>query len=470
MKYVMENLDEITDSREIMESRPYPLTIIFIYIVILILSSALLWCYFSEKEVVVKASGIVRPTKDVNKIINKVGGRISSINIKNGDKVKKSQVLYVIQHDDLDLQKISTENQINNIKKELDNLDKLKKSVQEGKNYFNKDSADDVRFFQEYEKYQADYKAAEASAQSGQAQAADTAKNANELNTLLESINSGSNNFDETNANYSNFLNYKLNVKQYEDKLNQAQKNYDIQVKLGKYVAANDIDNAKNQLESAKQDLEKYKTEYKSNIQNNIEQNQQKLNEIKQTPLNQYNADEISQINTNIKTNQDNLKKLEDNLKNINININDCIVKSPTDGVVNMLAQVNRGDLLQSGVEISTIIPSDTSKYKILLTLSNGDIASIKVGKNIKYHFTALPYQEYGYLNGAITKISADSVVDSNKGISYYNAEASVQNKSLYNRKKEKGEIKTGMTCEAQIITRKEKVLYYLLEKVNLKD
>ena len=72
-------------------------------------------------------------------------------------------------------------------------------------------------------------------------------------------------------------------------------------------------------------------------------------------------------------------------------------------------------------------------------------------------------------MNGVITKVSADSLVDSNTGISYYNAEASVENKPLYNRKKERGEIKAGMTCETQIITRKEKVLYYLLEKVNLK-
>ncbi len=286
----------------------------------------------------------------------------------------------------------------------------------------------------------------------------------------MDSINSGTNNFDETNANYHNALSYQVNINQYEDKIKQVQKNYDIQVKLGNYVAANDVDNTKNQLESAKQDLEKYKAEYKLNIQNSIEQNQQKLNEVKATPLNQYTADEISQINGNIKTDEDSLKKLEDNLKNININIDDCIVKSPTDGVINMLAQVNRGDLLQGGVEVSTIIPSDTSKYKIQLTLSNGDIANIKIGQNIKYHFTALPYEDYGYLNGTITKVSADSIVDTSKGISYYNSEASVENKSLYNRKKEKGEIKTGMTCEAQIITRKEKVLYYLLEKVNLKD
>jgi HlyD family secretion protein len=465
----MENLNELTDSREIMESKPYPFTIIFIYIVIAILLAALLWCYFSQKEVVVKANGIVRPTKQINKIINKAAGSIISLNIKNGQKVKKSDILYVIQHDDLDLQKSSTEKQIDVIKKEIDNLNKLKKSVQDNKNYFNKNSEEETRFYEEYQKYEADYKAAETDSTTIQAELKDITDNLNDLNLLMKSINDNTNYFSEDNPNYNNFLDYQLNVNQYQDKINQAQKNYDIQVKLGDYVSTNNIETAKNQLESAKQDLDKYETEYKLNIQNNIQQNQQKLNELNQKPLYQYTADEISQVNSSIQTDEDNLQKLKETLKNINISIDDCIVKSPTDGVINMLTTISKGDLLQSGVEIATIVPS-TSKYKVRLTISNGDIGNIKVGQNIEYHFTAFPYEDYGYLNGTITKVSADSIVDNTTGISYYNAEASVDNKPLFNRKKEKGEIKTGMTCEAQIITRKERVLDYLLEKINLKD
>ncbi|MBZ4647232.1 MAG: hypothetical protein JG777_2721 [Clostridia bacterium] len=34
----------------------------------------------------------------------------------------------------------------------------------------------------------------------------------------------------------------------------------------------------------------------------------------------------------------------------------------------------------------------------------------------------------------------------------------------------EKAEIKVGMACEAQVITKTKKVLYYLLEKINLKE
>ena len=347
MKYIIENLEELTDSREIMEAKPYPFTVILIYIVIAILVSALLWCYFSEKEVVVKANGIVRPGKDINKIINKSGGKILSVNVKNGDKVKQSEVLYIIQHDDLDLQKVSTETQIDTVKKELTNLEKLKKSVQDNVNYFDKTSVDEIRFFEEYEKYEADYKAAGASAASTQAQLKDITDNLNNLNSLMEAINADTNNFDESNPNYHNFLDYELNVKQYKDKVDQAQKTYDTQQKLKAYVSLKDIDDARDQLQSAKQELDKYKAEYRLNIQNSILQNQQKLNE---TPLNQYTVDEISQINSSVKTDEDNLKKLEDTLKNININIDDCIVKSPEDGVVNILTQISRGDLLQSGV------------------------------------------------------------------------------------------------------------------------
>jgi HlyD family secretion protein len=212
---------------------------------------------------------------------------------------------------------------------------------------------------------------------------------------LVKSINSGINYFSADNVDYENFLDYQVNVKQYQDKVDQAQESYNKEVKLEGYVPKNDVETAYDQLQSSKQDLEKYKAEYKLNIQNGILQNQQKLNELSTMPLNasttdQYTTNEISQINSNIKSDEDNLAKLKEALKNINISIGDCIVKSPTDGVVNMLTQISKDDLLQSDAEIATIVPS-TSKYRVRLTISNGDIGNIKVGQSIEYHITALP-------------------------------------------------------------------------------
>jgi hypothetical protein len=48
--------------------------------------------------------------------------------------------------------------------------------------------------------------------------------------------------------------------------------------------------------------------------------------------------------------------------------------------------------------------------------------------------------------------------------------ESEIENKPLFSYKGEEGEIKMGMTCEAQVITKQKKILYYLLEKIHLKD
>ncbi|WP_461204646.1 hypothetical protein [Clostridium sp. DL1XJH146] len=69
-----------------------------------------------------------------------------------------------------------------------------------------------------------------------------------------------------------------------------------------------------------------------------------------------------------------------------------------------------------------------------------------------------------------LVKISPDATMDQESGASYYIAEGLVENNILESHKGEVSELKTGMICNAEVITRDEKLLYYLLEKINLKD
>ncbi len=64
--------------------------------------------------------------------------------------------------------------------------------------------------------------------------------------------------------------------------------------------------------------------------------------------------------------------------------------------------------------------------------------------------------------------IATDATVDPKSGLSYYLVESTIENKPLFSYNGEKGELKMGMTCEAQVITKQKKILYYLLEKINL--
>lgn len=145
-------------------------------------------------------------------------------------------------------------------------------------------------------------------------------------------------------------------------------------------------------------------------------------------------------------------------------------MKATIDGVVNVKNDIAKGQLVQLGQEILSIIPQDDSQYKVQLYVSNKDITGMKIGEKIKYHFEALPYKEYGELTGTLTDIAEDATVDTKTGTSYYLVKSEIQNKPLFSYKGEKGELKMGMTCEAQVITKQKKILYYLLEKINLKS
>ena len=98
MKGIIKDISEITDSRELLESKPHAFTAIFTYIILLILLSALAWTYFGEKEIAVKAMGVVRPTERISTITTKAGGRIEQINFERGDKIEKGSVLFTIEH------------------------------------------------------------------------------------------------------------------------------------------------------------------------------------------------------------------------------------------------------------------------------------------------------------------------------------------------------------------------------------
>ncbi|NFF86162.1 biotin/lipoyl-binding protein, partial [Clostridium botulinum] len=103
MKAIIQNIDEMKDSREILESKPHPFTTIFIYILLLIFLSAFIWCWLAEKEIVVDVQGVVRPNENIHKVSNLLGSKVLSVNFKNGDKVEKGKVLYILDHKELDV-------------------------------------------------------------------------------------------------------------------------------------------------------------------------------------------------------------------------------------------------------------------------------------------------------------------------------------------------------------------------------
>ena len=107
---------------------------------------------------------------------------------------------------------------------------------------------------------------------------------------------------------------------------------------------------------------------------------------------------------------------------------------------------------------------------KVQLMVLNEDIAKTNEGDDINFRIDSLPYQEYGNLEGEITKIGSDATIDPETGMSYYLVDAKLKQHSLTGYNDEQKQVKVGMTVEGHIITDSKKIMYFLLEKLNLKD
>ena len=157
MKTVIENINDITDSTELLESRPPSFTVIFIYLLIGLLVIAFAWTYIGEIDIVVKANGVVRPNQRISTINNIVTGKIDELYIENGKAVKKNDILYTLDYRDLQIRQTFIEEQIAMKKTDLKNQNTLKYSVIENKNSFIMQE-DQEFYYYKYLKYEADKK------------------------------------------------------------------------------------------------------------------------------------------------------------------------------------------------------------------------------------------------------------------------------------------------------------------------
>lgn len=341
---------------------------------------------------------------------------------------------------------------------------KFKQSIQEeGMDLFNKDNIDESNYYFRFQKYLTDLKT-----NTEQKNMAEV-KLQNQK-TLLESIEKGKNLFEQNDVGQHNkYEDYVFNIEKLKSVYDQKNDTYTKQKKLydAGFVANIEVEDAKNQSVMAKLELDKFKNEYELDLLAGIKQSTQSIQELS---AKNPRIDTSVQIEDSLTSNITNLNSAKSELKRLEQNIKEATVTSPIDGIVNLYTEINHGDLLQSGREIATIVPNTGTENRIQLIVSNKDIANIKKGQKIKYHFTALPYREYGELAGIVTKVGTDAMADKASGVSYYTAEASVAKNELESYKGVKAQIKVGMVCEAQVVTKSKKILLWFLEKINLID
>ena len=500
MKFKIDNIENLSDSRQAMESKPNKLMFIFLYIIIALIVTFFIWSWFSEKEIIVKVNGVVRPDNEIKAVSNIVQGEVESVKMKNGESVSKGEVLFKIKSTELENKKNQIDEQIEYINTDNENLEKLNKSINDNTNYFENNDKE-KEYYYKFQSYEAGNKVSLEETNNISSSKDDLNNEKDDLETLSRSISENKNLNKEGSAYSSQYESYVSSREMIQNKTEQLENS---KKALSEEIEVNNKEKNKLSDENSKaiiDDKNKQINNQISQIDLEIKNNNEQLDKLKSDTLAQIKGsidkinqslskldsnisslDEsaniakdknkttvLAQIEEKININNQKKKELEENKKQIEQSIEKCSVKAPSDGKLNINANLEQGIMLQTGAVVASIIPnSDT--YKVELMIPTKDIANIKVSEDVKYSFEALPYREYGFLDGKIESLSPDSKVDSEKGISFFTGEGSLSSNSLYSNKGEESFIKPGMMCEAKIITRKEKMLYYLLEKIGFKN
>lgn len=152
MKGIVIDLKDISDSREVMESKESPKIRWFIYILLAAIIIGIIFsCVFKIDEYS-RVNGEIKTQKNASSVISANNCKLKQILVSEGQTVKAGEVLFVLDSDYAESQKDILKDKLNTYTLNLSNTELLKKSIEENKNLF-KNTSEDSKYYYRYEQY-----------------------------------------------------------------------------------------------------------------------------------------------------------------------------------------------------------------------------------------------------------------------------------------------------------------------------
>ncbi|GAA6622988.1 HlyD family efflux transporter periplasmic adaptor subunit [Scytonema sp. NUACC26] len=153
-------------------------------------------------------------------------------------------------------------------------------------------------------------------------------------------------------------------------------------------------------------------------------------------------------------------------LQQINSDIYGTILRAPIAGTILQLNLRNPQQVVRPGEAIASIAPQNAALV-IKTQVSSNDIDKVKPGQDVQIQVSACPYPDYGTLKGTVKTVAPDALIQ--PGINTAAYEVSIQPQQMYvGELKNQCQLLPGMEGKADIISRQETVLKFVLRKMRL--
>ena len=160
-------------------------------------------------------------------------------------------------------------------------------------------------------------------------------------------------------------------------------------------------------------------------------------------------------------------------LRQTEVDLTQTDIKATAAGEISNLTLRNNGQVVQAGQEIAQIVPAGEG-FEIKTAVPPQGISKLEVGQRVQMRVSTCPYPDYGLLEGRVKRISADvrtqESADGERGQPRPAAyEVFVEPEgSSFGRQAFKCNLQPGMDGSADIITREETVLRFILRKARI--
>ena len=180
----------------------------------------------------------------------------------------------------------------------------------------------------------------------------------------------------------------------------------------------------------------------------------------------EFNSKWVSSLGENQANEKEKLTQFEEDRVKLLREAYDIEVRAPADGVVLDLPKLGFGSIVKEGDKLFTLVRSNVP-LALEIDVDPKDINDVRINSIASIKLDALPFQEYGDIEGTLVYVSEDTYDESLSGDkgAFYRARVKVKDRE-FEKLPNDFRLTSGMTASADLLIGKRKLMTYLTRPI----
>lgn len=407
-------------TKELLDTLPQVWTRGLLYFIILFICVVLPWAMLSKVDETGTALGRLEPKGRTFKIDAPVTGTVVGIKVKEGQSIKKGQALLELESElarkDLQQAQTKLEGQLNRIVQLESSKSQLEVAIH---------------------------------TQRLQGEAQKTAQRS-QMDQTRQQYNFAN--------NASELAQERLNIDQTEVDRYRSIVEEGLVPKTSLVTAQKSLNESRRTLKQAQSEMKqaRYKLAEQQGTYNSIT----RANELSILE----SRKQVSQLQAQVITLQSEIAQSRNLIASLQFQLQRRVIRSPIDGTVFKLTTQRSGAVVQTGQMVAQLAP-EGAPMVLKADISSKESGFIRLGMPVKIKFDAYPFQDYGIVEGTLTRISPDSEIrDTAQGkLETYELEVTMS-KNYVQAFNKQILLAPGQTATAEIIVRNRRIIDFFTD------